>query len=103
MSANSIGGKLKLAAAGLALFASLGAQAQSSVAGLAGSASPGDVAIVQNMDTGFTREVKVKDNGKYQLRNLPTGTFSVIIKHPDGSMETARVVTLQVGSTARVP
>jgi hypothetical protein len=76
--------------------------AQSATAALSGQAKAGDVAVVENVDTGFSREVKVKDNGRYALRNLPTGTFKVTIRHPDGSIETPRVVTLRVGSTARV-
>lgn len=87
-------------ACGLA-FAGL-AGAQSPNAAISGNAQAGDIAIVRNVDTGFTREVKVRDNGRYALRNLPTGTFTVTIRHPDGSVEPARTVTLQVGTTARV-
>ncbi|MEO8161992.1 MAG: carboxypeptidase-like regulatory domain-containing protein, partial [Arenimonas sp.] len=75
---------------------------QSTSAGISGEAKPGDVAVIRNADTGFTREVKVKANGRYLLRNLPTGTFVVIVRHPDGSVDAPRQVTLQVGSTARV-
>jgi hypothetical protein len=87
-------------AAGLALAGT--ATAQSSVAALSGEAQPGDVAVVRNADTGFSHEVKVKGNGHYQMRNLPTGTYTVQIRHADGSVEPSRTVTLQVGSTARV-
>lgn len=76
--------------------------AQSASANIAGQAAAGDVAIIQNIDTGFKREVKVKDSGRYQLRSLPTGSFTVTIRHPDGSLEPSRSVTLRVGSTARV-
>lgn len=93
---------MMLAAACLATMAAGNALAQSSSANIMGDAAAGDVAIIQNVDTGFTREVKVKDNGRYQLRNLPTGTFSVVIRHPDGTMEAARTVSLKVGMTARV-
>ena len=85
----------------LALAASA-ASAQSSVAAISGRAEPTDTVIIQNMDTGFSREVKPKADGRYQLRNLPTGTFSVTVRHADGKLEQARVVTLRVGQTARV-
>ena len=78
------------------------AAAQSATAALQGEGKPGDVAIIQNTGTGVSREIKVKDNGRYALRNLPTGTYSVVVRHADGSMDAARIVTLQVGSTARV-
>lgn len=76
--------------------------AQSSSAAIQGQAAPGDVAIIQNVDTGFTKEVKVDKEGRFKLRNLPTGTFSVSIKHADGSLGESRTVTLRVGTTARV-
>ena len=78
------------------------AAAQSPSAALQGSGTPGDVAVVQNVDTGFTREVKVKENGRYQLRNLPTGTYIVTVRHADGGSDEPKQVRLQVGSTARV-
>lgn len=97
-------GKPRISIYGLVLGLSMAttALAQSPNAALMGEAEPGSTAIIQNMATGFTREVKVKENGRYALRSLPTGTFSVIIRKPDGSLEAPRVVTLRVGSTARV-
>jgi hypothetical protein len=100
MSARNIPLKLALLLSGLVLSASTLAQSPS--ANLSGKAMPGDVAVVHNTNTGFSREVKVRDDGRYQLRNLPTGTFSVTIRHPDGSTEQPRTVTLHVGTTARV-
>ena len=78
------------------------AAAQATTAGLMGKAKPGDVAVVENVDTGFRREVKVDESGRYQLRNLPTGTFRVTVQHPDGSSERPKIVSLRVGTTARV-
>lgn len=78
------------------------AAAQSPTAGLMGEAAPGSIAVVQNVSTGFKREIKVKANGRYALRNLPTGTFSVTIRNADGTTEAPRLVQLRVGSTARV-
>jgi hypothetical protein len=77
--------------------------AQSPNAAIQGQAAPGDVAIILNVDTGFTKEVKTDDKGRFKLRNLPTGTFSVTIKHPDGSLGESRNMTLRVGTTGRFP
>lgn len=91
------------AAVGALLLAMAGsAAAQSTTAAIQGQAKPGDIAIVQNLDTGVTREVKVDDKGRYRLRNLPTGNFSVTIKHPDGSIGESQNVNLRVGVTARI-
>ena len=93
--ARAIALALGMAAAGFAT-------AQSPTANIAGEAKPGDVITIQNVDTGFTRQVKPKDNGRYQLRNLPVGTFSVTVKHADGTTDAPKLVSLRVGSTARV-
>ena len=79
------------------------AAAQSSVAHLSGVAKAGETVLIQNVDTGFQREVPVKSNGRYGLRNLQTGTYAVTVKHADGTAEPAKLVTLRVGVTARVP
>jgi hypothetical protein len=86
----------------LAMTAAGFASAQSPTANIAGQAKPDDVITIQNVDTGFTREVKPKDNGRYQLRNLPIGNFSVTVKHADGTSDAPKIVSLRVGSTARV-
>ena len=86
-------------ACGLAAGSAL---AQSPSANLMGEAKPGDIAVIENVNSGFTREVKVKDNGRYQMRGLPTGTFRVTIRHPDGSTEQPKVVTLRIGTTSRI-
>jgi hypothetical protein len=87
----------------VALFVASAASAQSPTAAIQGQAAQGDVAIIQNVATGFTREVKPNKSGKYQLRNLPSGgTYSVTIKHADGSLDTPKLVTVRVGGTARV-
>lgn len=92
----------RLAAFALALGLAGAAGAQSPSANITGEAKPGDVAIIKNTGSGFTREVKVKDNGRYQLRNLPTGTYTVTIRHADGTLEEPRTAVLRVGSTARI-
>jgi hypothetical protein len=86
-----------------AFFAVAGvAAAQSPSANLTGEAKAGDVAKVENVNTGFVREVTVKDNGRFTIRSLPTGTYKVTIRHADGSTDEPKTVTLRVGSTSRV-
>jgi hypothetical protein len=88
---------------GLGLLLAGAAAAQSSVAHISGTAKAGDTVLVESVDTGFKREVAVKPNGRYSVRNLPIGTFSVVVKHADGSTDQPKLVTLRVGVTARVP
>lgn len=78
------------------------AVAQSPVGGLSGKANPGDVAVIRNVDTGFTREITVKKSGKYHLRNLSNGTFEVVIRHPDGTKEAPCRVDVHIGVTSQV-
>ncbi len=91
----------------LSLFATLivgpaMALAQSPVGALAGTAKAGDVAVIRNVATGFSREVKVRNSGRYQMRNLSPGTFEVTIRHPDGVTEAPRKVDVHLGTTSRV-
>lgn len=93
-----------LAAAAVASILLAGTvSAQSPSAAIQGQLAPGEVAVIQNLDTGFSREVKPNAKGKFQIRNLPTGTFSVTVKNADGSIGLSRLVTLRVGMTARFP
>ena len=78
------------------------AQAQSSVAHITGKAKAGETVLIKNVDTGFEREVPVKPDGRYQMRNLPVGTFAVTVKHADGTTDAPKLVSLRVGVTARV-
>lgn len=77
--------------------------AQSPVGALAGKAGEGDVAVITNPVTGFSREVKVGKNGRYQARNLPVARYEVVIRHADGSQEAPRRVDVHIGITTRVP
>ena len=92
----------RLMAFALAMGLTGAAAAQSPSAAIQGSGKPGDTAVIRNADTGFTKEVAVKDNGRYQLRNLPTGTYVVTLRHADGSVDEPKTAVLRVGSTARI-
>ena len=84
-------------------FGAGASMAQSTAGNVIGDAKAGDVAIITNPDTGFSREVKVKDNGKYAVRNVQAGTYNVVIRHEDGTSEPAKQVKLNAGATSRVP
>lgn len=90
--------------AGLLLaFGSLPAvQAQSSSGNIVGEAVAGETILVQSADTGFRREMKIRDDGKFTIRRVPTGTYTVVRMGVDGAAGSAQTVVVQVGSTARI-
>ena len=53
-------------------FGAGSALAQATSGNIMGDAKTGDVVVVSNKDTGWSREVTVKDNGKFSVRNVPT-------------------------------
>jgi hypothetical protein len=92
-----------LSAAFAVAFAVAGtAAAQTSSGNIMGEGKAGDVVVIENVDTGFVREIQVKEDGRYQMRRLPTGTFRVTVRHADGSADEPKTVTLHGGVTARV-
>ena len=80
----------------------LPAAAQKSSGGIMGKAAAGTVVTVPNEGSGLQRETTVKSNGRYELRNLPTGTYAVTLKRPDGSSDTV-LVAVRGGIATRVP
>jgi hypothetical protein len=99
-----IHGNLKSLLLGLALGAGLlpTAQAQSSSGNIIGDAVSGETIVVRGADTGFHREVTIKEDGKFTIRRVPTGTYTVVKMRPDGTSGTAQTVVVRIGSTARV-
>ena len=97
-------GKPKSLLSGLALGIGLlsAAQAQSSSGNIIGNAVAGETIIVRGADTGFHREVTIKEDGKFTIRRIPTGTYTVVKISPDGTSGAAQTLVVQVGSTARV-
>lgn len=95
---------LKAALAAVALIVGLAgtAQAQSSSGNITGNGIAGETIIVNGADNGFHREMTLKDDGKFTIRRVPTGTYTVVRMAPDGSAGTAQTLVIQVGGTARV-
>ena len=85
-----------------ALVGSGGVLAQSSVAHINGKADTGNTVSVENVETGYSRDVTVGKNGRFQFRSLPTGTYDVVIRDPSGEIVKSQLVALRVGSTASV-
>jgi hypothetical protein len=88
-------------AVGLAFGAGT-AMAQATSGSLVGDAKPGDVVLVGNQQTSFSKEVKVKENGKFRVGNLTPGEYVVAIRHEDGSMEPSQRVRVNAGASVRV-
>lgn len=83
------------------LFLATAAHAQQASGNIVGKAVAGDTVVVQGNGTGFHRELTIKKDGKYNLRAVPAGEYTVNIRHADGTTETKAVV-VRVGSSARV-
>lgn len=86
----------------LALGAAFGAQAQQSSGNIIGDAVTGDTVIVQSPETGFHREISIDKDGRYSMRGVPAGNYTVTVKHADGSEAAPKPIAVRVGSTARV-
>ena len=85
-----------------ALTGAADVSAQSSVAHINGSAEAGNTVSIENVETSYSREIKVGKNGRFQFRSLPTGTYDVVIREPGGEIVKSQLVSLPVGSTATV-
>jgi hypothetical protein len=83
------------------LFLATAANAQQASGNIVGKAVAGDTVVVQGTGTGFHRELEITKDGKYNLRSVPAGEYTVNIKHADGTSETKAIV-VRVGSSARV-
>lgn len=94
--------KILLAAAALAIGVAGAAQAQSSSGNITGDGVAGETIVVNGADNGFHREITLKDDGKFTIRRVPTGVYTVVRMSPDGSAGTAQTLSIQVGGTARV-
>src|SRR5262245_19464746 len=79
-----------------------GAHAQLSSGNLMGDGKAGDVVRVERAETGFLREITVKEDGKFRMARVPAGIYVVTITHADGTKTQPKEVRVQVGTTTRV-
>jgi hypothetical protein len=88
----------------LALAAGLAgaAQAQSTTGNISGSALAGETVVINSPDIGFHRELEIKKDGKFSVRHVPAGSYTVVRLKPDGTVSASQSVVVQAGATARV-
>ncbi|OFW27784.1 MAG: hypothetical protein A3J28_16060 [Acidobacteria bacterium RIFCSPLOWO2_12_FULL_60_22] len=67
-----------------------------------GAVVPGATVQVQNLETGFSRTVQGDSAGRYAVRNLPLGTYSVTGQMAGFRTEVRSGITLTVGREAVV-
>ena len=65
--------------------------AQQSAGSITGRANKGDVVVVESRTVGISRQVKVENDGAFQVPQLPAGTYSVTITRANGTKETTQV------------
>ncbi len=76
-----------------------GVQAQSTSGTIYGTtpAGEGSTVTVQNQ-SGFSRTIPVDASGRYNIGNLPIGTYTVTLQQGGQVVETRRDVTIRVGA-----
>ncbi|QNH11476.1 Protein oar [Xanthomonas sp. SI] len=87
----------------LALAAGNG-YAQSTTGSIVGSVPPGagESSVLITNTSGFSREVKVDERGRYAQGNLPLGTYTVTLKRDGQVVETRENISLVVGAGTEV-
>ena len=88
-------------AAALAMGMAGTAFAQSTVGGIYGQAEPGDSVTVTS-NSGLTRTVPVDASGKYQVNNLPIGTYTVTLQKGGATVDTRSDVAIKVSGNTEV-
>ncbi|MGH8076056.1 MAG: carboxypeptidase regulatory-like domain-containing protein, partial [Lysobacter sp.] len=80
-----------------------GVQAQSNTTGnIVGQARAGDSILVENQQTGFSREINANDDGSFRAGALPPGTYKVTRKGRDGTTSVRESITVSVGTGSTV-
>ncbi|WP_249255123.1 carboxypeptidase-like regulatory domain-containing protein, partial [Xanthomonas translucens] len=87
----------------LALAAGNG-HAQSTTGSIVGSVPPGagESSVLITNTSGFSREAKVDERGRYAQGNLPLGTYTVALKRDGQVVETRENISLLAGNVASV-
>lgn len=78
-----------------------GAFAQSNSTGtIAGQEAAGDTILIEGQGTGVRREVSTQADGSFRVSSLPTGTYTVTVRHADGTTAPSRTVNVSIGTTS---
>jgi hypothetical protein len=87
----------------IALGFAVSANAQQASGNITGEAAAGDIVIVHGAATGFHREITVEKAGKYNMRAIPPGSYTVAVKHADGTEIAPKPIAVRGGgATVRV-
>ncbi|HMH68383.1 MAG TPA: carboxypeptidase-like regulatory domain-containing protein, partial [Pinirhizobacter sp.] len=79
--------------------------AQSNASGAMFGSAPADsgsTVLIENTDTGFSREVAVDSSGRYRISSLPVGNYRVTLKSAGKSVSTRDNVAVNVGGGSEV-
>jgi hypothetical protein len=81
-----------------------GVHAQSNVAGsISGSTGqPGATVVIENVNTGLTRQITSDASGRYSATSLPTGVYNVTLQRDGQVLATQERVEVQLGSGREV-
>lgn len=94
---------IKICLAFLLLGLSNLTSAQSTAGSIIGQAGPGDSVTIVGTNNGFKREVSVDKDGKYKARNIPIGTYNVILARKDGGITTMSDILVRPGAMTKIP
>lgn len=78
------------------------AMAQDSAGGIFGEALAGQTVTIEGTDSGFHRELQIDKDGKYTIRRVPTGIYTVVVTDADGNIKMKRMIRVVVGTNTRV-
>jgi len=99
------GSILRHSALAIALAVGLGGTgvvlAQSTSGNIFGTAQPGDTVQITG-NTGFNREIPVDASGRYQISNVPVGTYNIDLKRNGAVVDSRKNISLTVGKGSDV-
>ncbi|MEO5566725.1 MAG: carboxypeptidase-like regulatory domain-containing protein [Luteimonas sp.] len=90
-----VGVALSLCVAGIA-------QAQSTKGTISGVAAEGETVVVNGPDIGFHREIAMTKDGKFSVRQVPPGTYTVVRIKPDGTAASSQTIVVTGGASVKV-
>lgn len=91
-----------LAGASLYAIGSIGNASAQSTGGQIFGQGPAGATVSVHSNSGAHRHVTIKDDGRYTIRSLPLGTYSVSLEKDGKDVDTRRNIPLSVGRGAEV-
>lgn len=93
--------KSLVALAAIAALHTTASMAQSTSTHIFGQ-GPAGAKVEARSNTGTHRSTTVRDDGRYELRSLPMGIYTVTLSHDDTTVDTRKNIRLTVGRGAEV-